>query len=70
MPHSWPQEQNMSLSFAPQFLREPQSWNQPCAAKTSVHWRGMLNSIVKERSARRQPRVPTPGCNQERRRAP
>jgi len=25
MPHSWPQEQNMSLSFAPQFLREPQS---------------------------------------------
>ena len=34
MSRPWPQERNTSLSFALEFLREPQSWNQLRAAKT------------------------------------
>ncbi len=37
MSRPWPQERNTSLSFALEFLHEPQSFNQLRAAKTSVH---------------------------------
>ena len=44
MSRPWPQERNTSLSFALEFLHEPQSWNQPALQKPSaLTWHAQLN---------------------------